>query len=347
MTDGTPGWFRDPSDPSVARWHDGDKWTEHTLVIADQTPGVEPAPPVIAPVEAPASTEPEFQIPRHPASGGGRLAGLPVWAKIGGPIAVVALVILAFVVTSSGGSKKNDNTNTVGTQAVSLDTAIAAARKAGLADTITDSTAGPLITRICSAATHPDEVDQLARDLGQLPATSATDVRATVSALGAGAQVECRSTMDSHPDLLSGLQDQAAIAFSTTTTSPTVAGGTDTGTTVAGTGSSTTVKGKTGTTVKGATTTTAKATTTTTAKPLPQVLPNTACSPEGASGQNKITHAPLTCQKQCIGSKTVWSSGTCPTQPTAPPTTAGSGTNTSVPTPTTATTSANGTTGGL
>ena len=272
MTDGTPGWFRDPSDPSVARWHDGEKWTEHTLVIADQTPGVEPAPPVIAPMAA-ASAEPDFQIPRHGASGGGRLAELPAWAKIGVPIAIVALVILAFVVTSSGSSKSSNNTKTVGTPAASLDTAVAAARQAGLPAAITDSSAGTLIQRICSAATHPDQVDQLARDLGQLPATSATDVRANVSALGAGAQVECRSTMDSHPDLLSQLQDQAAIAFSTTTTSPSVPG--DTGTTVAGgtgtgTGSSTTVNGKTtGTTVKGATTTTAKATTTTTAKPLP------------------------------------------------------------------------------
>src|SRR4051812_26903543 len=98
MTDGTPGWFRDPSDASVARWHDGDKWTEHTLVIADQAPGVEPAPPVIAPATTSfAEPEPDFHIPR---SGSSRFAGLPLWAKVGGPIVIVLLLVLGVKLAS-------------------------------------------------------------------------------------------------------------------------------------------------------------------------------------------------------------------------------------------------------
>ena len=179
--------------------------------------------------------------------------------------------------------------------------------------------------------------------MGSFPAASASDVRSTVSALGAGATVDCRSTMGSHPDLISQLQDQAAIAFSTTTTAVTVAGGT--GSTVPGTGTDTTVAGgRTTTTVKGGSTSTTKApASTTTTKALPQVLPNQACSPDGAKGQNKITGAGLTCQKACYGSKLVWSSGPCPTTPN--PGTSGSTTTPTAPASTT-TSSPSGTTGG-
>jgi hypothetical protein len=347
MTDGTPGWFRDPTDPSVARWHDGDKWTEHTLVIADQSPGVEPPPPAIS---SPAvggfvPPDPEFHIPRH-GGNGGRLGGLPMWAKIGAPVVVVLLVILAFVVTSSGNDNNSkDKTATVDTSSAALDAALASARSAGLADDISDARAKALIERICSAATHPSTVDQLGQDLGKLPATDTAAVRKNVAALGEGATTRCRSAIANQPNLINQLQDQAAIAFSTTTTAPTIAGGTDTGTdagtatTAAGSGTGTTVKGKTTTTVKGAAkTTTTKATTTTSTIPLPRALPNTACSPSGAKGVNKITGAPMTCRKACFGSKLVWAEGTCSTTPTAPPTTAG-------PPPTTTTTSG-GTTGG-
>jgi hypothetical protein len=39
------GWYEDQDDPALARWWDGDQWTEHTLVIANQAPNVQPAPP--------------------------------------------------------------------------------------------------------------------------------------------------------------------------------------------------------------------------------------------------------------------------------------------------------------
>ena len=40
-----PGWYKDRTDHALARWFDGDVWTEHTIVIADQPEGVLPPPP--------------------------------------------------------------------------------------------------------------------------------------------------------------------------------------------------------------------------------------------------------------------------------------------------------------
>lgn len=54
------GWFRDPIDPSLARWHDGTEWTDHTLVIADQPPGAgtPPPPDLTAPPPPPVDERP-------------------------------------------------------------------------------------------------------------------------------------------------------------------------------------------------------------------------------------------------------------------------------------------------
>lgn len=49
-----PGWYEDQDDPTLARWWDGDRWTEHTLVIAEQVPNVQPPPP---PGYAPAGSQ--------------------------------------------------------------------------------------------------------------------------------------------------------------------------------------------------------------------------------------------------------------------------------------------------
>ena len=59
------GWFRDPIDPSLARWHDGTQWTDHTLVIADQEPGAgaPPPPDLTAPPPPPAAEAAEEPEP--------------------------------------------------------------------------------------------------------------------------------------------------------------------------------------------------------------------------------------------------------------------------------------------
>jgi len=328
MTDGTPGWFRDPSDGALARWHDGEKWTDHTLVIADQTPGEEPPPPDLT-ATAFAPADPDFQVPRR-----NTLAGLPTWAKVGAPIAVVLIVILAVLAAGGGGGGK-DKTNTADTRATSLDAAVTTARDKGLDPGVSDGRAAALITRICSAASNPSEVPQLASDLAQLPANSVEDVRTNVEALGAGAKEYCRSKMDDNPDLISNLADQAAIAFTTTTTAPTIAGatdgGTDAGATTSGSTSGTSSKSKTTTTVKGkakSTTTTAKPTTTT--KPLPIQRAGFPCSSPGAKAQTK-NGTPLTCQRNCGPNSYSWSASesicsTTTTLPPAPNPTAPSGT---------------------
>jgi hypothetical protein len=40
-----PGWYKDRGDPALARWFDGEIWTEDTVLIAEQQPGVRPDPP--------------------------------------------------------------------------------------------------------------------------------------------------------------------------------------------------------------------------------------------------------------------------------------------------------------
>ena len=58
MADILPGWYDDTDDPALARWWDGRGWTEHTLVIAEQPPGVEPPPPVTTPTRFPVPPPP-------------------------------------------------------------------------------------------------------------------------------------------------------------------------------------------------------------------------------------------------------------------------------------------------
>ncbi len=270
MTDGTAGWFRDPNDPALARWHDGERWTEHTLTIADQAPGSEPPPPVTATV--PATPTFESAGAYGVASEGGSLAtktrGLPTWAKVVAPLVVIALIGVAFLLTS--GDDEPSTTETAGTENATLDDAVDAARRAGLADEISDSRAAALIERICDAAEDPSEVDELGDDLAALPAATTTELRQQISALGAGAERRCESALDDEPGLIDDLQDQAVVAFSTTTTSPTIlpdgtgstvpGEGTDGG----GTGGTSGTSGKTATTKKGTTATTVRPTTTTT-----------------------------------------------------------------------------------
>ena len=334
MTDGTAGWFRDPTDPALARWHDGDRWTEHTLVIADQTPGTEPSPP--EPTTAAVSPY-DDDVPGYsgyPDSSDGdeglsdKVRGLPTWAKVLAPLVVVAVIGIAFLV-SSGGDDSGDKTETAGTEVATLTDAVDAARDAGLTDEVSDARAAALIERICDATKNPSSVDQLAQDLGNLPAATPGDLRLAIRALGKGADARCKDDLADAPDLINDLQDGALVAYATTTTAitlvpdgtgDTVPGGTDGGATTGGTGGTGGTGSKTATTKKGATVTTVKPTTTTT---LPTVKGNTPCSPEGAKGINKVAGGPMTCRPQCFGSKTgqlQWQPpGSCQTLPTGDP----------------------------
>jgi hypothetical protein len=54
----TPGWYEDRDDPTLARWFDGERLTDHTLVIADQVPGRIPPPPEISALARSGAREP-------------------------------------------------------------------------------------------------------------------------------------------------------------------------------------------------------------------------------------------------------------------------------------------------
>ena len=350
MTDGSPGWFRDPSDPALARWHDGHRWTEHTLVIADPTPGVAPAPPDVGEASPTPliAAEPEFHIPR-PARGLGRAGGgsWPTWAKIGAPVAILVLALGAWIATS-GGDDDPDEAETTDTIPASLDDAVEAARRAGLPDEVSDAQAAALIERICNATTRPSAVEQLGEDLGKLQGvTSVSQLRQAVGALGVGARLRCRDDLKAAPDLINELQDLAVAAYTSATTAPTVLPtdeGTDSVAAATDGGDGGNDGGTTRTTRRsGSSTNTTRPPSTTTTKPLPQVLPNTACSSEGAKAVNKVTGGSLTCMKKCSGSGLQWRSSPCPTTPTTPTTAPGSPPPTF---PTSTTAPGGGTTGG-
>jgi hypothetical protein len=317
MTDGTAGWFRDPNDPSLARWHDGERWTEHTLVIADQAPGVEPPPPVTAEPtptawDTPATTTFSAPTAAAPAVGGGRRP-LPTWAMISAPVSVIAVVALGFLLTHNGDVSDDTKTETAGTEVATLDAAVNAARRAGLTEEISDARAAALIEQICDAAESPSKEDELGQQLGNLPATTPTELRAEVSALGAGAEERCPDALKENPDLIDDLSDAAVVAFSTTTTAPTVLPGDGSDTTVAGTdggtgtgtGTGTAKGGKTTTTKKGSTATTARPTTTTTIRAGSL---GSSCSSEGATGYTSDGRQRVCTRQSCASGNTklVW-----------------------------------------
>jgi hypothetical protein len=45
VSQSAPGWYQDHDDPRLARWWDGERWTEHTLVLDEQDWSTEPDPP--------------------------------------------------------------------------------------------------------------------------------------------------------------------------------------------------------------------------------------------------------------------------------------------------------------
>ncbi|MDP1820423.1 MAG: DUF2510 domain-containing protein [Acidimicrobiales bacterium] len=337
MTDGTAGWFKDPSDSTLARWHDGNDWTEHTLVIADQTPGVEPSPPVIE------SPDPA-RAPRHtatpvPAAAGGRLRRLPVWAKIGAPLAAILLVVVAVSLVSSS-DDAGDRAETSDTVATGLEDAVDAARLSGLPDSISDSRAGDLMQRICEAAERPGMVAPLGRVLGELPVSSPGELRNAIDALGDGARTLCAEALRASPDLIEDLQRLAVAAFSTTTsTSPTlVPEGTDAGVPGADGGldgvdggddrrssgdsrtTTTRRRGATGTTGGSAPRPTSPPATPapTTTTTLRGVLRGQSCSPAGATARNQITGGNITCGRTCGGSLQWGANCAAPTTPPPP-----------------------------
>lgn len=317
--DGTPGWYLDRDDPALARWHDGDEWTEHTLVIADQPAGADPPPP------------PAIRRPSHAAILRERAAadaerkagrdGLPKWAPIA--VAVFVGLLAAGLFTFLKGD--DDKTTTVDTKSVSIDEAVDAARTAGFPSQIGDSRASGLIEDLCEAADRPARTATLSADLTRL-SLSPNVLDKAIGALGEGAKRYC-------PDERSGIiatvaQLRAQASGATTSTFPSVDGGVVDGSvsTLPGDGSvtSTTKKATTGTTTKPTGTTVAPTTTTTapTTTTIEGELPNSSCSSEGATTVSKIDHTtPMTCSRSCSlpnSPKLTWRTSPCPPPVTQP-----------------------------
>jgi hypothetical protein len=331
MPGGTPGWYLDRDDPALARWHDGDGWTEHTLVIADQEPGSDPPPPPATRRMSDAALQRERNLAmqekkaaREAARQANQGSRYPRWV----PVAVAALVGLlcagAFVMLS--GDDDDPTTDLQTEQAASIEDAVAAARDAGFPDEIGDARASGLVEDLCEAAERPSRTAALGAELNRLPLEPA-ELTTAIRALGQGAEELCPDESDGIATAVAQLQSLAGTDPLTDTTLPSVDGGVVDG-------SVTTLPGDTTATTKPTTATTKKPTTATTAAPTTTTIPPTttttlpkvspvqkSCSTEGAQAMQ--AGAPVTCKPACgNGGGLEWrrDGQSCPTTPTVPTT---------------------------
>lgn len=120
----TPGWYKDHDDERLARWHDGNRFTEHTMVMADwQGPGSPPPPQV-------AQTQPAFAVAPTPpppgrvgpsrqearadaASAKARAKAMRPWYRKKRFIipGILVVIIAISAIASAGGDKKNNVTS--------------------------------------------------------------------------------------------------------------------------------------------------------------------------------------------------------------------------------------------
>lgn len=103
-----PGWYNDEHDPSRARWHDGSRWTQHTIVKAEWPPSRgKPPPPLQPSAEADAQSfnpGPLFPPTRSPAPHRARARGWWIPAAAFGALAVGVLGWLFIRSDGGGGS---------------------------------------------------------------------------------------------------------------------------------------------------------------------------------------------------------------------------------------------------
>lgn len=97
-----PGWYNDERDPTRARWWDGARWTDHTMVKADWTgpgappppgqpqPAFTPSPPPAPPVAQPHRPSPDPAVKKR---------GCLWWVGLG----VVAIVVISVIAALAGG----------------------------------------------------------------------------------------------------------------------------------------------------------------------------------------------------------------------------------------------------
>lgn len=319
MTDGTPGWYLDRDDPTLARWHDGTEWSEHTLVIADQEPGSDPPPPPATRRISDAALQRERNLAmqeKKAAREAARLANggssYGRWMPAAALIVVALLGVGAFVVL--GGD--DDSTTKVDTdEALSIDESVDVAREAGFPDEIGDARASGLVEDLCEAAKRPTKTAALRAELDRLN-LEPVEHRRAVRALGEGAEAYCPEEKAGIVTAVRALEGELPA---TETTLPSVDGGVVDGsvTTIVDPNPPTTTvkksptKATTATTVATTTTTTIPPTTTTTLAKLTVGEMNGPCSTAGEKRQ--FAGSTYTCQSACNGgSGLVWRNTSCP-----------------------------------
>jgi hypothetical protein len=342
VSQSAPGWYQDHDDPRLARWWDGERWTEHTLVLEEQDWSTEPAPPtgagtrfpvdtgsvtavegtpagyeedIYAPIRDPWSDEPA--APADPttawsdpetaawtgnaAIGGaaaaaastgwdddqwqgasarpnqqgfpGQVRNWPSWAKVGVPLAVLAIVLLAFALAGAlGGGDDSDATTTTSTTAApSLADASDAALRAAGTGPFTASQFSPLIQLACQAAeqNNPQQLTDRIVLLGY----DAETVSKLIDGLDAGTALYCPDAMADAPTLLNTVETSVLTGTTTSTSTAITVPGDSTSTTRKST--STTKKPTTSTTKKPVTTSSSAPTSTSTVAPTSSTAPTT------------------------------------------------------------------------
>lgn len=338
MSQSAPGWYQDHDDPRLARWWDGDRWTEHTLVLDEQDWSTEPDPPtrfpgsgedtalvetappayeedIYAPIRDPWGNEdpaPATTVWEGAAAGatvvgaesawGGTPAsaawsedpyeergsssrfvdGLPTWAKVGLPLAVLLVAVIAFAALSGGDDDPDVNTlpsSTTSTSRANLgDAADAALTRAGTGP-FTRSTFTTLIQLACSAAETNDPT-ALTQRIVQLGYDTDTLAK-LMDGLDVGTEAYCPEDMAGAPTLLAAVESAATAGASSSTTGVTVGGSSTTITTKKPNTTTTTKKpGTTTTSTTAPTTTSTTAPTTTTTQPPSTTTSTTSCVPQ-------------------------------------------------------------------
>lgn len=201
---GNPGWYNDEQDPARARWHDGSRWTEHTIVKAEWPPSRGKPPP---PADddwgtAPGADQPQrYQPPAAPPPPPNRPASrregradgkaekarqkaMRPWYQKKRFLIPIALVVIGGIAAAAGGGDEDDP---VATGNGSQESSDPLANVLGVGDT--DDTSGIDVTLLTvEAPFRPGEFesgpDPGFRWIGvELSATNTTDEDQVMSSL--------------------------------------------------------------------------------------------------------------------------------------------------------------------
>lgn len=151
---GNAGWYNDRDDAELARWHDGEQWTGHTIQKADWVGRSAPPPPA-----GPRTTSPHHSSARRPTPSTAQRR-----RAIVGSVAVLAVGgVLALVAMGGGGDAQQTNAER--------------SQDSGLAPDPTSATEA-------EASTEPRALAEL--DSQRVCAVYGDELRATLSSSGLG-----------------------------------------------------------------------------------------------------------------------------------------------------------------